>query len=84
MACRTWAPECSVCTTTVLAIDDFSHSVVYRQIFGLVEALGETRVTLRQLNSRCGPLTSATTPQIQSLLDFQGPAELAAPLAANN
>ena len=50
----------------------------------MVEALGETRVTLRQLNSRCGPLTGATTPQIQSLLDFQGPAELAAPLAAHN
>ena len=84
MACRTWAPECSVCTTTGLAIDDFSNSVVYRQIFGLGEALGETRVTLRQVNRRCGPLTGATPPQIQALLDFQGSADLAAPLAANN
>ena len=51
---------------------------------GLGEALGETRVTLRQLNRRCGPLTDSTTAQIQALLDFQGPADLAAWLAANS
>jgi predicted transposase YdaD len=56
---------------------------------------GEAAVTLRQLNRRCGPLTDATTAQIQALpleqlealadalLDFQGPADLAAWLAAN-
>ena len=56
---------------------------------------GEAAVTLRQLNRRCGPLTGATTAQIQALpvdqlealadalLDFQGPADLAAWLAAN-
>ena len=49
----------------------------------------------RQLNRRCGPLAEATTAQIQALpleqlealadalLDFQGPADLAAWLAAN-
>ena len=59
------------------------------------EARGEAKVTLRLLNRRCGPLTGATTTQIQALpleqlevladalLDFQGPADLAAWLAAN-
>ena len=56
---------------------------------------GEAAVTLRQLNRRCGPLSEATTAQIQALpleqlealadalLDFQGPADLANWLAAN-
>ena len=56
---------------------------------------GEAAVTLRLLNRRCGPLTAATTAQIQALpletlealadalLDFQGPADLATWLAAN-
>ncbi len=56
---------------------------------------GEAAVTLRLLNRRCGPLSEATTAQIQALpleqlealadalLDFQGPADLAAWLAAN-
>ena len=56
---------------------------------------GEAAVTLRQLNRRCGPLTGATTAQIQALpleqlealadalLDFQGPADLAVWLAAH-
>ena len=59
------------------------------------EARGEAKVTLRLLNRRCGPHTGATTTQIQALpleqlevladalLDFQGPADLAAWLAAN-
>ncbi len=53
-------------------------------------------MALRQLNRRCGPLSEATTAQIQALpleqlealadalLDFQGPADLAAWLAANS
>ena len=57
---------------------------------------GEAKVTLRLLNRRCGPLTGATTTQIQALpleqlevladalLDFQGPADLSAWLAANS
>ena len=52
------------------------------------EAQGEAKVTLRQLNRRCGPLT--TTARIQALpleqlealaealLDFSGPADLTA------
>jgi predicted transposase YdaD len=57
---------------------------------------GEAAITLRLLNRRCGPLTDATTAQIQALpleqlealadalLDFQGPADLAAWLDANS
>jgi predicted transposase YdaD len=56
---------------------------------------GEAKVTLRQLNRRCGPLTDASTAQIQALpmdqlealadalLDFTGPADLTAWLAAH-
>ncbi|WP_341880205.1 DUF4351 domain-containing protein [Synechococcus sp. UW140] len=63
------------------------------------EARGEVReaakMTLRLLTRRCGPLSEATTAQIQALpleqlealadalLDFQGPADLATWLAAN-
>ena len=54
------------------------------------EAQGEAKVTLRLLNRRCGPLSEATTARIQALpleqlealaealLDFSGPADLAA------
>jgi len=56
---------------------------------------GEATVTLRPLNRRCGPLTDASTAEIQALplgqlealadalLDFTGPADLAAWLAAH-
>ena len=63
------------------------------------EARGEAReaakMTLRLLTRRCGPISEATTAQIQALpleqlealadalLDFQGPADLASWLAAN-
>ena len=59
------------------------------------EAREAAKMALRQLNRRCGPLTGATTAEIQALpveklealadalLDFQGPADLAAWLAAN-
>ena len=57
---------------------------------------GEAAVTIRLLNRRCGPLSDATTAQIQALplqqlealadalLDFQGPADLVAWLAAHS
>ena len=56
---------------------------------------GEAAVTLRLLDRRCGPLSETTTAQIQALpveqlealadalIDFQGPADLAAWLAGN-
>jgi predicted transposase YdaD len=59
------------------------------------EAREAAKVTLRQLNLRCGPLSPATTARIQALpleqlealaealLDFQGPADLSAWLVAN-
>ena len=59
------------------------------------EAREAAKMTLRLLNRRCGPLTGATTAQIQALpveqlealadalLDFQGSADLAAWLAAH-
>ena len=59
------------------------------------EAREAAKMTLRQLNRRCGPLSEATTAQIQALpveklealadalLDFQGPADLASWLAGN-
>jgi len=59
------------------------------------EAQGEAKVTLRQLNRRCGPLTDASTARIQALpleqlealaealLDFTGPEDLATWLAAH-
>ncbi|WP_341885456.1 DUF4351 domain-containing protein [Synechococcus sp. UW140] len=60
------------------------------------EARGEAKVTLRQLNRRCGPLSEANTAQIRALpleqlealadalLDFQGPTDLVAWLAVNS
>ena len=59
------------------------------------EAREAAKMTLRLLNRRCSPLSDATTAQIQALplgqlealadalLDFQGPSDLAAWLAAN-
>jgi predicted transposase YdaD len=88
-------PLQEICTMTGLTAEDFTQSVAYREIFGLGEAREAAKVTLRQLNRRCGPLSEATTAQIQALpleqlealadalLDFQGPADLAAWLAAN-
>ena len=84
---------------TGLTVEDFTKSVAYREIFGQGRQEGRrdeaAAVTLRLLTRRCGPLSEATTAQIQALpveqlesladalLDFQGPAELAAWLAGN-
>ena len=74
-----------------LTLEDFSQSKAYKEIFGL----GEANLALRQLARRCGPLSSATTARIQALpleqlealaealLDFTGPADLDAWLAAH-
>ena len=75
-----------------IAVEDFTKSRAYREIFGEGEARGEARgeakVTLRLLNRRCGPLDAATTARIQALpldelealaealLDFTGPVDL--------
>ena len=74
-----------------LTLEDFSQSKAYKEIFGL----GEANLALRQLKRRCGPLSEATTDRIQALpleqlealaealLDFRGPEDLVAWLAAN-
>ena len=60
------------------------------------EAQGEAKVTLRQLNRRCGPLSDATTARIQALplqqleslaealLDFAGASDLEAWLSGHS
>ncbi len=96
-------PLQEICAMAGLTIEDFTQSVAYREIFGQGRHEGRQEgrrdeaaaVTLRLLNRRCGPLSEATTTQIQALpleqlealadalLDFQGPAALASWLAAN-
>ena len=78
-----------------ITLDDFTQSVAYREIFGRGEARGETKVTLRLLSRRCGPLSAEQESLIRSLplerlealaealLDFEGMADLNAWLAAN-
>ena len=86
-----------------ITLDDFTQSVAYREIFGRGEAQGEargeargeTKVTLRLLSRRCGPLSVELESVIRSLplerlealaealLDFEGMADLNAWLAAN-
>ena len=76
-----------------ITVEDFTQSRAYQEILGSGKALGEAKVTLRQLNRRCGPLDAATTERIQALpleqlealaealLDFSGPGDLNAWLA---
>lgn len=91
-----------VCAMGGITVEDFTQSRIYQEIVGIGlaegeargKAIGEARVTLRQLNRRCGPLSADTTAQIEALpleqlealaealLDFQGPDDLAAWFAA--
>ncbi len=93
-------PLSEICEMVGITLDDFTKSRAYQEIFGLGEARGEargeTKVTLLQLNRRCGTLSAATTARIQALpleqletlaealLDFTGPADLDAWLAAHS
>ena len=81
-----------ICAMGGITVDDFTSSVAYREIFGL--GLQEGRqaeaatLTLRQLQRRCGTLSSAQQSRIQglplgdlealadALLDFDGPEDL--------
>ena len=87
-----------ICAMGGITVDDFTSSVAYREIFGLglQEGRQEGRqaeaatLTLRQLQRRCGTLSSAQQSRIQglplgdlealadALLDFQGTEDLAA------
>ena len=75
-----------------ITVDDFTSSVAYREIFGQGEQKGRqaeaSAITVRQLQRRCGTLSSAQQSRIQALplsalealldalLDFQGPEDL--------
>ena len=75
-----------LCAMGGITLEDFTQSVARREIFGL----GEATVTLRLLQRRCGLISPATEATIRSLalerlelladalLDFNGPADLAA------
>jgi predicted transposase YdaD len=85
-----------ICAMGGITVDDFTSSVAYREIFGLGRQKGEQKgrqseasaITVRQLQRRCGTLSSAQQSRIQALplsalealldalLDFQGPEDL--------
>ena len=89
-----------ICAMGGITLEDLSQSKAYQEILGLGEARGEARgeakVTLRLLARRCGPLSDAITARIEALpleqlealaealLDFTGPADLSAWLAAHS
>jgi hypothetical protein len=81
-----------ICAMGGITVDDFTSSVAYREIFGLGHQEGRqaeaAALTLRQLQRRCGTLSSAQQSRIQglplddlealadALLDFDGPEDL--------
>jgi len=85
-----------ICAMGGITFDDFTNSVAYKEIFGRGLEEGQqqgrqaeaTAMTLRQLQRRCGPLSTEQQLRIQALhlaalealaealLDFQGPADL--------
>jgi len=89
-----------------ITLDDFTSSAIYKEIFGLGRQEGQhegrqegrqaeaAALTVRQLQRRCGTLSSQQQERIQALplpqlealadalLDFQGPQDLAAWLEA--
>jgi predicted transposase YdaD len=87
-----------ICAMGGITLDDFTSSVAYKEIFGrgLEEGQQQGRqaeaasMTLRQLQRRCGPLSTDQQTHIQALplaelealaealLDFQGAADLTA------
>ena len=87
-----------LCAMGGITLEDFSQSVAYREIFGQGRQEGrqegEMELTLRQLRRRCGDLRPEQEASIrnlplerlealaEALLDFQGPADLAAWLSA--
>ena len=77
-----------ICAMGGITVDDFTSSVAYREIFGLGRQAEAAALTLRQLQRRCGTLSSAQQSRIQglplgdlealadALLDFDGPENL--------
>ena len=86
---------CCLCWFNGFPREEIRHTRAVKDWLAEGRQEGEAAVTLRLLNRRCGPLSETTTAQIQALpldqlealadalLDFQGPADLAAWLAAN-
>ncbi len=84
-----------ICAMGSITASEFTQSVAYQEIFGQGRQEEAAAVTLRLLNRRCGPLSETTTARIQALplerlealaealLDFTGPADLAAWLQAH-
>jgi predicted transposase YdaD len=87
-----------LCAMGGITLDDFTSSAIYKEIFGLGQDQGRqaeaAALTVRQLQRRCGTLSSQQQARIQALalprlealadalLDFQGPQDLAAWLEA--
>jgi hypothetical protein len=79
-----------ICAMGGITLDDFTSSVAYREIYGLGQQAEAASMILRQLQRRCGPLSTDQQTQIQALplaelealaealLDFQGTADLTA------
>ena len=77
-----------ICAMGGITLDDFTKSVVYREIYGMGQQAEATSMILRQLQRNCGPLSPEQQTQIQALplaelealaealLDFQGAADL--------
>lgn len=77
-----------ICAMGRITVDDFTSSVAYREIFGLGRQAEAAALTLRQLQRRCGTLSSVQQSRIQglplgdlealadALLEFQGPQDL--------
>jgi hypothetical protein len=85
----TFTPE-EIMVIAGIPTDQLLHTRAAQILLDRGRALGESAVTMRLLNRRCGPLSDATTARIQALpleqletlaealLDFSGPADLAA------
>jgi len=56
-----------ICAMGRITVDDFTSSVAYREIFGLGRQAEAAALTLRQLQRRCGTLSSAQQSRIQGL-----------------
>ena len=79
-----------ICAMGGITLDDFTSSVAYREIYGLGQQAEAASMILRQLQRRCGPLSTDQQTKIQALplaelealaealLDFQGAADLTA------
>jgi hypothetical protein len=79
-----------ICAMGGITLDDFTSSVAYREIYGLGQQAEAASMILRQLQRRCGPLSTDQQTQIQALplaelealaealLDFQGATDLKA------